>query len=871
MTKPATLPKNERARLLRLKQLKVLDTQPEAIFDSITALASELCGVEIAAISLVDQDRQWFKSAQGLVGVTQTARDISFCGHAILEDQFMEVTDAAKDQRFVNNPLILNEPNIRFYAAAPLVLPSDTSQHHSNQDHLNVGALCVIDKTPKKLSEMQKKLLKGLAKIATDALVAREHSINKLDSQTSQLATIVQSSEDAIFTKTFDDVVTTWNLGAEKLFGYSAKEMIGQSILRLIPEHKLEEESNLLNQLKNHQNIQHYETEYLHKDGHKIDVAISLSAMENMHGEVAEISEIIRDVTFQKQIQQQLRMEHELLKVTMDSIGDAVMTTDQHGFVQYLNPVAQKLTGWTTEEAFGKRSQKILNVINEKSRKPALNPITLCLAEHRVIALTEDNLLISRTGEEFAIQESASPIRDTDGKTLGAVIVFHDVSEQRKIANELSYRATHDALTGLPNRTEFEKALKRFVNNNREPDQINALMFIDLDQFKIVNDTCGHSAGDLLLKEVANIMKNCVRSSDTLARIGGDEFAIILSKCDTEKSMKIAKKICKSLSDFRFQHDGKLFRIGASIGLVMINTNWESEARLLQAADSACYQAKNAGRNRVHLYYDEEHAIHSNKGEIQWASRIEQALEEKSFVLFCQRIMPLNHKGLEHAEILIRMKDKNGTLIPPSAFLPAAERFNMASRIDRWVVQEVFEWMNANATSLNHIESLSVNLSGQSLGDLAFHNYVIGLIESTDVDCTKLCFEVTETSAITNITDARKFIDAMNAHGVKFSLDDFGSGVSSFGYLNNLSVDYLKIDGQFISDLVQNKVGQATVRCITEVAKATGKQTIAEWVDNEPVERMLKKMGVDFTQGYLKHKPAPISFMLETNCSYRTH
>jgi len=861
LTKPATLPANERARLNRLRQLQVLDSKPEDIFDSITAMACELCEVDIAAISLVDQYRQWFKSSVGLAGVTETSRDVAFCAHTILENAVMEVCDATQDQRFANNPLVTEAPNIRFYAGATLAL----------YDDLNIGTLCVIDKAPKQLNPMQKKILKGLAKIATDALLARELTMNELDRQTVKLATIVESSEDAILTKTFDGIVTTWNLGAEKLFGYSADEMIGQSILSLIPEHKKTEETALLHQLKDHHQIQHHETDYLAKNGNILKVAISLAVIKNSANEVAEISEIIRDVTFQKRIEQQLRMEHELLKVTMDSIGDAVMTTDQHGSVQYLNPVAQKLTGWTIEQAVGKRSQKVLNVINEKTRKPSLNPITLCLAENRVITLTGDNILISRAGDEFAIQESASPIRDADGKTLGAVIVFHDVSEQRKIAHELSYRATHDALTGLPNRTEFEKALKRFVNNNREPDQINALMFIDLDQFKIVNDTCGHSAGDVLLKEVANIMKACVRSSDTLARLGGDEFAIILSKCDTEKSMKIAKKICKSLSDFRFQHDGKLFRIGASIGLVMIDSHWESEARLLQAADSACYKAKNAGRNRVHLYYDEAHAIHSNKGEIQWASRIEQALEEKSFVLFCQRIMPLNHKGLEHAEILIRMKDKNGTLIPPSAFLPAAERFNMASRIDRWVVQEVFEWMNTNATSLNHIESLSVNLSGQSLGDLAFHNFVIGLIERMDIDCSKLCFEVTETSAITNIVDARKFIDAMNAHGVKFSLDDFGSGVSSFGYLNNLSVDYLKIDGQFISDLVQNKVGQATVRCITEVAKATGKQTIAEWVDNEPVEQMLRAMGVDFTQGYLKHKPAPISFMLETNCSYRTH
>lgn len=689
--------------------------------------------------------------------------------------------------------------------------------------------------------------------------------------QVCRLAAIVQNSDVAILSKNLEGMITTWNVAAEKLFGYSAEEIIGQSYLKLVPEHQLAEAKMLQDQLKNNLNTQHIETDYLHKSGRLINVAVSLSAIKNTKDEVVEISEIIRDITAQREIQQQFLMEHALLKVTMDSIGDAVMTTDSQGLVQYLNPVAQKLTGWTQEEAVGKRAKKILNVISEKTRKSSINPVALCLAENRVITLSDDAILINRYDEEFAIQESVSPIRDADGNTLGVVIVFYDVSAQRKISQELSYRATHDLLTGLPNRAEFEKSLKRFVNNNREQGQINALMFIDLDHFKAVNDSCGHSAGDLLLKEVANIMKNCVRSSDLVARVGGDEFAIILSICDTEKSMKIAKKICKSLSDFRFYHDGKIFRIGSSIGLVMINSSWESEAKLIEAADKACYQAKRAGKNRVHLYFDEVHTVDAGSGEIQWASRIEQALEEKSFELYCQRIMPLNHEGLEHAEILIRMKDKNGDLIGPNAFLPAAERFNMATRIDQWVVREVFEWMNKNAASLHHVESLSVNLSGQSLGDLAFHHFVIGLIESMEVDCQKLCFEVTETSAITNITDARKFIDAMNSYGVKFSLDDFGSGVSSFGYLNNLSVDYLKIDGQFIRDLVDNKVGQATVRCITEVAKATGKQTIAECVDNEVVETLLKKMGVDFTQGYLKHKPAPINFMLEANCSFSMH
>jgi diguanylate cyclase len=854
-------PTNETDRLNRLKELNVLDSAPEAIFDTIAKLASDICGVEIAAISLIDEDRQWFKSMVGCIVETPIPRAHAFCAHTILHNTLFEVEDAKLDARFSQMPLVKHSPNVRFYAGTPLALYGD----------LNIGTLSVMDKKPQKLLPLQRKLLVGLADIAKNALLVREAAMNEMNMRSNKLAVIVQSSEDAIISKTLDDIVTTWNEAATKLFGFSAQEMIGQSISRLIPNDKRDEAEFLMRQLKNGLNIQHFETQYLDQNGRVIEVAISLSAIKNPQGQVMEISEIIRDITLQKTMQKTIVHEHALLKVTMDSIGDGVLTTDQQGFVQYLNPVAQHLTGWTTQEAIGQPLAKVFNVVNEQTRQSVEDPVNICLIEDRLVNVADQSVLIRRDGVEFGVEETASPIRDNEGEAIGVVIVFHDVSEQRKIANEISYRASHDLLTGLANRSEFEDGLKRFVNNNRMVGQMHALMFIDLDRFKVINDACGHAAGDFVLKEVAKIIKSCVRSSDLVARIGGDEFAIILRKCETEKSMNIAKTICKLVSEYRFYHEANVFEIGASIGLVIINASWESEAKLLKAADSACYQAKREGRNRVHVYYDEDIKLDSGQVEIQWASRIEQALEEESFVLFCQRIMPLNHEGLEHAEILIRMKDKSGDLIPPSDFFPAAERFNMASRIDKWVVKAVFEWMKANAKSIDHIESLSVNLSGQSLGDLAFHHFVIDLITTMQVDCSKLCFEVTETSAITNITDAKIFINAMHHLGVKFSLDDFGSGFSSFGYLKNLSVDYLKIDGQFIRDLLENKVGQATVRCITEVARATGKQTIAEWVDNAPVENMLKSMGVDFTQGYLKHKPAPLSFMLETNCSYVVH
>lgn len=557
---------------------------------------------------------------------------------------------------------------------------------------------------------------------------------------------------------------------------------------------------------------------------------------------------------------------------TMESIADAVITTDTNDFVRYLNPVAEVLTGWTLNEAIGKPISNIFNITSMRTEKSTLNPVKSCLSESVGENLGKHfgrgALLISRDGIQRIIENTVSDICDLNGNITGSVLVFNDVTEKQKMAEEILYHVSHDALTGLVNRAEFESRLNHFIKDNREADMQNALIFIDLDRFKVINDSCGHSAGDKVLKDIADVMHTCIRTTDTLARIGGDEFAVILYKCNTQQAMKIAKNICRSVEEYRYFHKDECFSLSASVGLVMIDKHWTSTTSLMQAADSACYEAKNTGRNRVHLYYDDNHVAGTHRKEAKWVSRIEKALEDKSFVLFCQRIMPLKHNGLEHAEILIRMVDKDGALIPPSAFLPAAERFHLASRIDRFVVAEVFDWMHQNSGRLNHIESISVNLSGQSLSDAMFHSYVFDLIKATNLEFSKLCFEITETAAITNIADAKKFIAEINKYGIKFALDDFGSGVSSFGYLKNLDVDYLKIDGQFITDLLKNEIGQATVRCIAEVAKVTGKKTIAEWVDNKTVENMLKKMGIDFTQGYLKHNPAPLSFLLEANCTY---
>lgn len=852
MTQPEGLPLNEQQRLIRLKKLMVLDTLPEEIFDEITRVASEICETPIALISLVDANRQWFKSNVGLEGTSETPRDIAFCSHTILSDELIEVADATLDSRFKNNPLVTTNPHIRFYAGAPISTPGGE----------NVGALCVIDRKTRQLTQTQKNILISLSTLVAKALVAREQFLTELSNQSTQFTNIVESSDDAIISKSVDSIVLTWNLGAERIFGYTADEIIGQPITKLFPESRLNEEFEFIEKIKKKQRVKSFETERITKQGKLIYVSVTLSPILDPHGELIGVSKIARDITAHKKAEIAFAHEHERLRVTMDSIGDAVITTNSKGLVEYLNPIAEKLTGWLTGEAKGMPLTQVFNIINESTRKTSLNPVDICLLENRVVGLANHTILISRNGNEYGIEDSASPIRNAEGKTLGVVLVFHDVTVQRQMANEMTYRATHDALTGLINRGEFEHRLERLLRHTYPHSNKHALMFIDLDQFKVVNDTCGHSAGDELLKEITHVIEQCIRTSDTLARVGGDEFAVILEKCDAEPAMRIAQLICKNVDEYRFKHHEKRFRIGTSIGLVIMDSHWANIQTLIQAADTACYAAKEAGRNRVHLYYDTDYAVETRRGEIQWAGRIEQAIEDNQFVLFCQRILPLRKNGGLHAEVLIRLKDANGNIISPGIFLPAAERFHMASRVDKWVVKNVFLWLQHNQNKISHIDSISINLSGQSIGDEAFHDYILMLITSIPIDFSKVCFEITETATITNIHLAKRFIQIMKSHQIKFSLDDFGSGVSSFGYLKSLDVDYLKIDGQFIKKLNEDPIDLATVRCILEIAKVTGKKTIAEWVETIEVEAILRSLGTDYTQGYLRHKPEPIDQML---------
>ncbi|PWK34058.1 EAL domain-containing protein [Cupriavidus plantarum] len=554
-------------------------------------------------------------------------------------------------------------------------------------------------------------------------------------------------------------------------------------------------------------------------------------------------------------------------RLTLQAIGEGVIVLDAAGRVDYLNPIAEQLTGWSLDEARGRPSEVVCRLVDEHTRLSLRRAVRDAVAHGTSRTMLGRAILQSRHCLEHRVEVAAAAIPDvgdadmaSPGASLGGVLTFRDVSEQYRLGREMEYRATHDALTGIINRDEFDRRLNATLAEARASHLQHALMFIDLDQFKLVNDAVGHAAGDELLRQIVRVIRRSVRATDVIARLGGDEFGVVFSQCSIESAQAMANKICRDIDQFRFQFAGQRFHVGASAGLVPVDERWTTSAALLQAADSACYAAKAEGRNRVHTYLPADEIVEAHREEMQWARRIETALDRNQFVLYWQRVMPLQIDNcLVHAELLLRMVDDNGNLVNPGAFLGVAERFHLATRIDRWVVRTVFAWMHAHREELDHVGTVAINLSGLSIGDRDFHRFVKALLETTAFDHHKICFEITETSAIMNLAEASSFIGSMRVHGVRFALDDFGAGAASFGYLRNLDVDYLKIDGQFIRGLSSDRVNQATVRCIRDVANITGQFTVAEFVETEAVESLLREIGIDFAQGYLRHRPAPLA------------
>ncbi len=695
----------------------------------------------------------------------------------------------------------------------------------------------------------------------------REQAEERTRSSEQRMSAIFDSMQDTIYQTDISGCVLWTTPSIQQLLGYDSDEVVNRNIkdfyVSAIDHDELKQSLDA-----QYGRLQHFETRLQHSDGTEVWISENSHYKYDEHGEVIGIEGTIRDITALKQAKAALHQEKERAQVTLGSIGDGVITTDLNGNIEYMNSVAEQSTGWKLEDAHGRPMLRVFKLVDEKTLEAPPDPAAHCLEQGKSTMLAGHLLLVHRyRSQRLSVEVNASPIRDSNAEITGVVLVFHDVTELRGLARKMSYQATHDSLTGLINRREFESRIKQAIDNAHNENVRHALCYLDLDNFKVVNDTSGHFAGDELLKQLTIKLRLELREADTLARLGGDEFGILLEGCPFEKAQELAETMRRIVEDFRFVWDNTAFRIGVSIGLVPITDDSGSLSEVLSAADSACYVAKDQGRNRVHIYEPNDEAVLERHGQMQWVQRIQDVLDQDRFRLFFQPIAKLTREPEEdntiHGEVLIRMLDDNNKIVGAGSFIPAAERYQVMPSIDRWVASNTLRMLMLNDAPVeHHVSSCCINLSGQSLSDQRFMDFLVSEIRNSGVPPEILVFEITETAVIANLCNASKLISTLREMGCRFALDDFGVGLSSFGYLKNLAVDYLKLDGCFVKNMVRDNIDLAMVSAINQIGHTMNIKTIAEFVENQKTLDAVRKVGVDYAQGYFIAKPMPLEIGL---------
>ncbi len=648
------------------------------------------------------------------------------------------------------------------------------------------------------------------------------------------------------------------NAGAARIFGLPSAQLEGCELRDFAhPEHRDALDQYLARRLEGKAEREPLTLQLLDPDDRSHWVEMRPFAVP---GSQAALGSVVRPSAAHA-IEAATEAGRSLARHTLDSIGEGVITTDLEGRIDYANGAAELMLGCRLDMAEGNRLSDLVGLVDEADRKPLGDPIQRCLSEGTRIDLGRRTLMLSKTsGQEHSIELSAAPIRAGQGDVFGAVVLLHDVSEIRGLARQMSYQASHDPLTGLVNRREFERRLDEIIAGARSGGSTHVLCYLDLDRFKAVNDTCGHMAGDNMLREVASLIRDQVRDSDIVARIGGDEFGMLLSGCPLEKARQISDDVVAAIRDYRFVWRDRIFNIGVSVGLVEISHESGTLEELMSAADSACYVAKQKGRGRVHVYSARDEAVARQRGEILWLQRLQRALKEDRFELFLQPIVSATGRvdTGPACEVLLRMRNEDGGSATPSDFMEAAERYHLMPNVDRWVLQTTFGAIGSGVLTLPDNRSCTVNLSGQTLGDPQFLDFVVQCLDYSGVAPGQICFEVRESAVIGNLTHAARFIAVLHGMGCQFALDDFGSGIGSFANLKNLSMDYLKIDGAIIRGLGSDDVSQAMVAAMIKLARTLKIRVIAEHVETDTVFTMVRDMGVDFIQGYAVGRPEAI-------------
>ncbi len=723
-----------------------------------------------------------------------------------------------------------------------------------------VGTLDIFLAEPRSPTPDELDKLQRMARLAGIA-IQRQRDENDLRTSEARYRGLFENVVDGVYIATRDGEFIAVNPALVEMLGYDDVDDLKAAGKTTILYVNPIDRERVFARLEADGFVKNFEYRLRRKDGGEIVVLENSRAIYDNAGKIVAHEGTITDITERKRAETRVFEEKERAQVTLQSIGDGVITTDAEGIVDYLNPVAQDLTGCDLRTARGKHISKIMMIVNERTRAPVENPVIRCLKEGRVVTLADDSVMITKGDEEVPIQDSAAPIRDRIGNIVGSVMVFHDISKESRLFRQISYQATHDPLTGLVNRREFENRLGHALDDTRlTEDTTHALLYVDLDQFKVVNDTFGHRAGDSLLTQVSQRIQANIRTTDLLARLGGDEFGILLERCDEQQAIEVAESIRMSIEEYRFDWQEAFTNVRCSIGIVMVTRDNADMAEVMSSADVACYSAKDMGRNRVHLYRHSDVSLHHE--EMKWVSRITSAVEDDRLELHFQPIIGVGEDKPaqpDHYELLLRMRDENNQLVRPDLFIPSAERYNLMSTLDRWVIHEAFTRLADRNPDGEARYTLAINLSGSSLSESRFLDFVVEELTKQQLPHGAICFEITETAAISNLSQVVHFMQAVKVLGCKFALDDFGSGLSSFSYLKTLPVDYLKIDGHFISNIADDPVDESMVRAIHEVGNALGIETIAERVETEAVLDKLAEIGIEYAQGFYIARPAPVN------------
>lgn len=686
-----------------------------------------------------------------------------------------------------------------------------------------------------------------------DALGERDEEIQDRDRLFTEFA---QTLPEVVLIH--DERIILANESAASLVGLAPDQLAGRDVADLVkPAYRALFRKSVANRLAGENVPRRLEIQLINGNEQGLWVEAQSSMIE--YRGVPAILTIARDVSYRKSLEASLSRSKRQAQYTLESISEGVITTDNEGRIDYMNRAAESMIGAGREESSGLKISELFTLIDETDRRHLGDPVERCLAMRRRVNMGRRALMVSANHqEEHSVEITASPIRGPGTSISGTVVVFHDVSEIRGLTRQMSYQATHDPLTGLVNRREFERRLQEAMDSAHSEEAVHMLFYMDLDRFKAVNDSCGHLAGDNMLREVATLIKDQVRDSDFVGRLGGDEFGTLLVGCPIDKARQIAADICNAIADYRFVWQDKIFNIGISIGLVEMNHASGTLQDIMSAADSACYVAKQRGRGQVHVYSARDEAIARERGDIQWLRQMQAALQENRFELATQSIISISGAVTTGpaVEVFLRLPDEKGRTANTAEFLRPAERYQLMPQIDRWVVSATLAAISAGEIKLPEKRSCTINLSTQTLGDEGFLGFVVESLDRSGVAPSNICFEVNEVAAATDIKQVQRFIEVLHGIGCEFAIDDFGSGLGSFSSLKMLSVDYLKIDGAYTHNLADDDINQEMITTMIKLGRTMEFRIVAEQVEQQEDFDWLREVGVDFVQGNFIEKPA---------------